>query len=283
MSSLIIGCGYLGERVAKRLLAAGETVTGTARSTMRLNHLKSLGIEPFAFDSTQEPGVLRLPVCERAVHCVGYDRRSGISRSDVVVDGLRRTLDRLETRSLHRFVLISTTSVYAQQDGSWVDENSPTEPRTEAGRLALAAEEIVQNWAQRHQVSAVILRLAGIYGPHRILGRDILRAGGSFGGDPDRWLNLIHVEDAASAAVRALDTTCEGIILIADGHPVSRRVFYAEVAQCLGLNQPVFDPNLPAEREANRRIGNRRMRGLLLPRLLYPDIQAGIPAALASE
>ena len=110
--------------------------------------------------------------------------------------------------------------------------------------------------------AAIMLRFAGIYGPDRLLRSQALLAGEPIAGDADKWLNLIHVEDGAAAAVAADERAAAGATYnISDGQPVRRRDFYAWVARQLGAPPPVFvAPAVEAEAErVNRRIGNRRM------------------------
>src|SRR5438552_2269194 len=111
----------------------------------------------------------------------------GRAMREVHVDGLRHVLDTLPVPG--RFVYVSSTGVYGQTDGSWVDESSPTEPAEEAGRVVLEAERLLRE----RLPAAVVLRFAGIYGPDRLLRGQAVRNGEPLVGDPEKWLNLIHV------------------------------------------------------------------------------------------
>jgi nucleoside-diphosphate-sugar epimerase len=204
----------------------------------------------------------------------------------VYVDGLRNVLDRMPA-SVGRIVYAGSTGVYGQSDGEWVDEGSPTCPRHESGRVCLEAEEVLRDWAGPRAGRAVVLRFAGLYGPGRIVRRAVLERGEPIPGDPDKFLNMVHVVDAARAAAAALDFDApEPIYAIADDRPVTRREYYAVAAKALGAPGPRFAPPQPGSPESvrdatNKRIANHRMkRGLgLEPR--YPDIATGLVAALA--
>jgi nucleoside-diphosphate-sugar epimerase len=224
MKALILGCGYLGRRGAARWLDAGYEVAALTRSAVKADELRAAGIRPVLGDVTDAASLAGLPAVDVVLYAVGYDRSSGRDRRQVVVEGPRNALAALAGKA-GRFVFVSTTSVYGQSSGEWVDEQSPTEPATEAGRLAVEAEEIVSGvlreglWPrERPSPSAplprergdgmerVILRLSGLYGPGRLLRRvEQLRAGEPIAGDGEAWLNLIHVEDAAEAVVRAAE------------------------------------------------------------------------------
>src|SRR6185312_15863734 len=134
--------------------------------------------------------------------------------------------------------------------------------------------------------SAVVLRFAGLYGPGRIVRRAILERGEPIPGDPEKFLNLVHIDDAAQAAALTLDADApESIYLVADDRPVTRREYYSVAARVIGAPEPRFEPPRPGSPESardatNKRVANRRMKGGLGVVLSYPDITTGLVAAL---
>ena len=290
MTTLIVGCGYLGRRVGRDLIARGERVLGTVRSESSASRLRAWGIEPVITDVTVPATLDALPKAERVFYCVGFDRSAGVPMRSVYVDGLKSVLDRLDGRP-GRFVFASSTGVYGQDDGSWVDEDSPTEPRSESGRICLEAEDLVRSYSEANDWSSVVLRFAGLYGPGRIVRRAAIERGEPIAGDPDRALNLIHIDDAASGAVAALSGRSEALrplYTLADDRPVSRLEYYGLVARELGVAGPRFvrppEGSPEARRdEADKKVANRRMKADLVRSLRYPDIRSGVPAALAQE
>lgn len=288
MSTLIVGCGYLGRRVGRLLHRSGRRVFGTTRSPGRAAELEGWGIEPILADVLDPASLAALPQVERAFYCVGFDRKSGIPMRTVYVDGLRHALGRLIDRA-GRLVYAGSSGAYGQDDGGWVDEDSPAEPRHESGMVCLEAEGVVREVAGERGLPAVVLRFSGLYGPGRIIRREALARGEPIVGDPSRYLNLIHVDDAAEAVVSALDRGQTGrTYLVSDDRPVERREYYTLVAEELGAPVPRFEhpaPGSPESRreEANKRCSNRRMKEELGVVLSYPDITTGVPAALAAE
>ena len=265
---LILGCGYLGRVVARRWLAAGHTVAALTRS--RADELRSLGVEPVVGDVT-DPG-LRLPAADTVLYAVGLDRSAGKSMREVYVDGLANALNALPP--VRRIVYVSSTSVYGQTDGGWVDEAAPTEPAEESGRIVLEAEQLLR----KRRPDAIVLRFAGIYGPGRKMRWAAIQKGEPIATDPDGWLNLIHVEDGATAVLAAAERGEPGSTYnVADDRPVTRREFYTEMAALLGAPAPQFTP--AAERN-NRRISNRRMRDGLGVAPRFPDFRAGLRDAI---
>jgi nucleoside-diphosphate-sugar epimerase len=137
-------------------------------------------------------------------------------------------------------------------------------------------------------MSLSVERYSGLYGPGRIIRRAALLQGEPIGGDPLKWLNLIHIEDAAGAAVAALERGTPGRVYLAtDDCPVARQEYYITAAACLGAPAPRFvaygQGGHPAASKANKRVSNRRIKEELGVELAYPEITVGLPAAVAAE
>jgi nucleoside-diphosphate-sugar epimerase len=284
VSTLIIGCGYLGRAVARELLAAGEAVFGTTRSAAKAAELAAAGITPIVADVLDESGP-PWPAVDRVFHAVGFDRSSGVPVRRIYLDGLNHALARLSIPP-RNLVYASTTGVYGQTDGSWVNEDSPTGPRGESGRACLEAEGIVRAFSASLGVRSTSIRFAGLYGPGRLIGRGAIERGEPIDGDADHILNLIHVEDAARFTAAALLREPPGDrYVLSDDRPVSRRAFYGLAAACLGRPAPGFrqpPPDAPkSSRDAtNKRVDSRRIKRDLGLSCRYPDITTGIPASI---
>lgn len=284
-SRLVIGCGYLGERVAQRWLAEGSVVHCVTRSLDRARRLESLGFEPFVGDVTQPDTLVALPAADTVLYAVGYQPGSGVSRRAVYVDGLQAVLDRLDVHP-SRIVLASSTGVYGESGGAWVDEETPCRPAREAGQVLLAAEKTLRG--HRLGSAAIVLRFAGLYGPGRIPKLADLKAGRPIAVSSYGMLNLIHIDDAAAAVVAAAQAPPPRTYVIADGHPVLRREFYRHVTKLLRAAEPQFVE--PSSDEAARqrgggdkRVSNRRMIEELGVILQYPTYRAGLEAILAAS
>lgn len=280
MDLLVIGCGYLGQRVAA---AWPGRVSALTRSPERAAGFAARGWRPLVGDVCDRASLSQLPDVDAVLYAVGYDRSAGRPQAEVAVDGVQHVLERLAGRC-RRFVYVSSTSVYGQSDGGWVDEDSPCEPVQPGGQSALAAEQRVRSACG--PATASILRLAGIYGPQRVLAKvETLRSGEPLAGIGDAWLNLIHVDDAATVATAAL-TRAEfaGTWLVCDGHPATRADYYARLAALLGAPPPRFDADAPAKRGSggwNKRCSNRRLMTVLGQPLQFPSYRDGLMAALA--
>jgi nucleoside-diphosphate-sugar epimerase len=280
---LVIGCGYLGERVAQCWLAEGVPVTVLTRSASRAEQLSAAGFLTVIGDVLQPESLEQLPAVQTVLYAVGFDRSAGASKREVYVTGLQNVLTVLQGRC-RKLLYVSSTSVYGQHDGELVDEMSPTEPTAEDGCICRDAEAVVQQFFPRdaHEIpGAVILRLAGLYGPGRLAARlDKLRRGERLEGSAAAWLNLIHVDDAVQAVLAAEKFGRPGeCYLICDDQPVRRGEYFAELTRQLGLPAPVFElpeTNTVPSPPLNKRCSNRRMHRELNVELRYPTFAEGL-------
>lgn len=277
---LIVGCGYLGERLASRWLAAGSRVWGLVRTPSRLARLSEAGVEPIVADVAAPLPLPALPEVDTVVWAVGFDRTAGRSYREVHVDGLRRLLDALAGNP--RLIFVSSTGVWGRVDGQRVDEATPPHPDREAGRVLLEAEALLGGHPKG---PGTVLRLAGIYGPGRLPRIDDLRAGRPLEADPDSWLNLVHVDDAAAVVMAVADHAGPGpLYVVSDGRPVRRRDFYARLADLVGSPPPNWIPPAADARGGDKRVDPRRLFAEIGPAFSHPDAiaaLAGIPGMLS--
>lgn len=282
MRKLIVGCGYLGLRVARRWHAAGHEVAVTTRRPERAAEFRAEGFQPVLADVTRPETLAAWPPAEHVLYAVGYDVAAGLSRWDVYVEGLANFLAAAPAR-IERLVYISSTGVYGQTDGRWIDESSPCRPTRDAGRAFLAAEQRLAAHALAGR--AVVLRMAGLYGPGRVPRRAELASGRALAVPTEGCLNLVHVDDMAEIVLAAERGPVPRLYLASDGHPVERAEYYACLAELLGLEPPRLvepEPDSPhaARARANKRISNRRLLAELGVRLQYPTYREGLRAAL---
>jgi nucleoside-diphosphate-sugar epimerase len=281
MGKLIVGCGYLGTRVAELWRDQGHEVFAVTRRPERAAELRALGLSPLRGDVLSPDSLQCLPRVDTVLYAVGLDRSAGVSMRRVYVGGLEHVLDHLPAPG--RIIYVSSTSVYGQTGGEEVDETAATEPLDEAGRVVLAAERLLR----ARSPGAIVLRFAGIYGPGRLLRLRDLEAGRPLGTDPAKWLNLIHVADGAAAVLAAEALGQPGMTCnVSDGHPVQRRDLYTHLAGLLHAPPPDFapPPDAPRARDlANRRITNRRLCGELRLELTYPSYRDGLEDLMRSS
>lgn len=278
---LVVGCGYLGERVARLWREGGARVCGVTRRPPRAAELAALGIEPIVADVTAVDAaawswVGSLPELTTVFWAVGFDRTSGQTHRDVHVEGFGRLLDSLPPGP--RVILSSSTGVWGDESGGVVNEATPTQPGREAGRVLLEAESLLRS---HRRGPGTALRFAGLYGPGRLPRIDDLRAGRPIAADPDTWLNLIHVDDAARivAAVAAAPAP-RPLYVVSDGMPVLRRDWYGRLAAITNSPPPTWDVAAPRTRGADKRVDPAILFRDLPIRLAHPDSRQALAALL---
>jgi nucleoside-diphosphate-sugar epimerase len=277
--TLIVGCGYIGSRVSQMLVSAGQggPVYAMTRNRAKADQLAVAGFEPIVADWTDRRTLAHLPACDRVLVAVSYDARSGIPRDAAQVGGLRNLLDFVNPDT--DICYLSTTGVFHQADGRWVDETSPARPIGEGGIAHLRAESLLH----RHRPGGrwTILRLAGIYGPGRIPRVNDVIQNRPIDGPYTGFLNLIHRDDAAEAILATWQLARpHRLYLVGDDAPVIRSTFYEKIATLTRSPAPIFrkteTPSLSARSGGNKRIWNRRMRRDLLPKMHFPTYAEGL-------
>jgi nucleoside-diphosphate-sugar epimerase len=273
-TKLVVGCGYLGLRVARLWRNAGARVCAVTRSADRARALAAEGLDPLVGDVTAPDGLPALPAVDTLFWAVGFDRASGASYRDVHVGGLGRVLDAIPDTA--RVVFASSTGVWGTDDGGIVDETTPAHPAREAGRVLLEAEDLLH---AKVGDRGTALRFAGLYGPGRLPRLDDLKAGRPIAADPDSWLNLVHVDDAARIVVAvAAAPHAQRLYVVSDGHPVRRRDWYAHLAARTGSPPPSFDTAAERTRGADKRVDPALLFRDIPLTLTYPDSFRGIDA-----
>ena len=285
---LICGCGYVGIALGRLLLAEGHTVFGLRRTAACLPGLAAEGISPLLGDISRPTDLEALPSPFDWVVHVASSTGGGVDEyRSVYLDGLQNLLAWLDRThdSPIRLVYTSSTSVYGQTDGAWVDETSPTTPTTETGAILVAAEQLLR--AASARVHSTILRVAGIYGPGRgHLFRQFVAGKISPPEAPARWLNMVHRDDVATAIRAALESgTAGGTYNVADDEPVLATNFLHWIAAQLGRDPTRFgngsSPTRPSKRaETHKQVRNRLIRDELRWTPTFPTFREGYAEAI---
>ena len=174
-----------------------------------------------------------------------------------------------------------------RSDGEWIDEESSCEPTTDGGRICLEAEQLIHDKFAGSPVRSTILRFAGIYGPDRVLRRvDSLKNNEPIAGNPDAYLNLIHVDDGVETILASeMAESTDSIYVVSDGQELTRRQYFTTLAELVDAPAPLFDANAPqgnrpAKSGLNKRCRNDRLIRELGVTLKYPAVGDGLRQAL---
>jgi len=287
-SALIIGCGYTGTRLATRLMDIGMKVAGTTRSGERAAELEASGVEPLV--GGLQGRELLLGIDKVCPDLIVYFVPPQVTDADP----LGPVLASLARSPLEAFVYVSSTAVYGNRDGEWVDESTTVRPGTPVARARCQAERIVIDAARTRGTPTRVCRVTGIYGPERTL-KKLLQSGNYvLIRDHDAWVNRIHVDDLASGLVAAWQAGgAAEVYNLTDDEPHRTSEFAFMAADLHGLPRPrIVDAKEAAEllgeerlrrKLDSKRVRNRRMREELGVQLEFPSYKIGLPSAVAEE
>jgi nucleoside-diphosphate-sugar epimerase len=283
---VIVGCGYVGRRLARCYLARAEPVLGVTRSAETAAELESEGLHAGALDLAADD-LASLPLeGSRLFHFAPPPAR-GVE--DLHTRRLVSAFDHIGHP--RRLVYISTTGVYGDCAGAWVDESWPPRPAADRARRRWDAEQTLRQWARTRGHELVILRVAGIYGPKR-LPLERLRQGLPMVREAEApYSNRIHAEDLVEVCIAAMERPeAHGIYNVCDGNPTTMTDYFLRVADAAGLPRPPLismqeadgqlSPGMLSYMQESRRLSNRRMVEQLNVALRYPTLDEGLKGSL---
>jgi len=257
---VILGCGFVGKRAARLFAGAGWDVTGVTRSTDSAERLTGEPFRAVACDISDAKALSaakELRGADVVISAVSSGRRGVEAYRAVYLQGLENAISHLQPGSV---VFVSSTSVYGQNDGSWVTEESPAEPISPTSLILREAEDI----ALAHAGS--VARLAGIYGPGRsVLLRKFLDGTAVIEGEGTRHINQIHADDAAAALFHIVEQVLPpGIYNIVDDSPVTQLECYTWLSAKLSQPLPPRGPVDTTRKRAltDKRVSNAKLRSL---------------------
>ncbi|WP_336134664.1 SDR family oxidoreductase [Natronomonas amylolytica] len=230
----ILGCGYVGLALARQL-ADDHEVIGVRRSEAGLSAVAETGVEAVQADVTDADALDAVPDVDALVFAASSGGRGAEAARRVYVDGLRTAIEAFGARddSPDRLVYTSSTGVYGDHDGDWVDEKTPLEPTTEKTTVLAEAERIAREVAPEHGIDGAVARFAGLYGPDRYRLERYLE-----GPVTEGYLNMVHRADAAGVVRFMLTETDADLLLAVDDEPVDKWEFADWLADECGVERP---------------------------------------------
>ena len=287
MRVLIVGCGYVGLPLGAELVKQGHEVFGLRRSRGSEVEMAAAGLKPLRADITRSEELAKLPgPFDWVVNTVSSSKGGEEEYRQVYLQGTRNLFEWLAPMPLRKFVYTSSTSVYGQTDGSVVKETSSTEPSSATSCLLVETEKLLLDAAVTKKFPAVILRVAGIYGPERgHLFQQYLRNEARIAGKGERIVNMIHRDDLANIIIAALKNGRAGEVYNAvDDEPVAQIHFFRWLSETLGKWMPPFaseEENAQRKRGlTNKKVSNRRLKMELGVALKYPTFRQGYTAEI---
>lgn len=287
---LSLGHGYTAQALARRLLAEGWTVIGTTRSPEKAARMRADGVEAVVWPGADAAAAGALAAAfARATHLLTSVAPDG-GQDPVLAAG--RDLVAEAAPHLVWAGYLSTTGVYGDHAGGWVDEGTPLAPATARGRARVTAEAEWRALAGETGLPLHIFRLAGIYGPGRGPFEKVRAGTARRIVKPGQVFSRIHVEDIATILAASIARPDPGAVYnVCDDDPAPPEEVIAHAAQLLGLPPPPEEPFDPATMTPmaasfyaeSKRVRNDRIRRDLGVRLAYPTYREGLAAVLAAE
>jgi nucleoside-diphosphate-sugar epimerase len=276
-SVLIVGCGFVGLPLARNFASSGWETHAITASEASAAKLAQEPFSAYALDIADKSGVGRLARrrFDVVIHCASSRRGGTSDYAAVFLTGTQNLMANLE---YERLIFTSSTSVYAQTDGSTVDEMSPADPVRETGQILRKTEDLVL------VSGGTVARLAGLYGPGRCAplqklldGRAMIEEDGS------RLMNSVHQADAAKALQFLAERELSGVFNVVDDHSVAEIEWYRYVCHLLSKPFPPVGPrDLNRKRGwTNKRVSNRKLRSLGWE-LVYPTFKEGLEGTVSA-
>ncbi|WP_276251476.1 SDR family oxidoreductase [Haloarcula rara] len=286
----ILGCGYVGVELGRQL-AGDHDVVGVRRSERGLEAIEDAGFEAVQADVTDDESLSAVPDADWVVFAASSGGRGADVAREVYVEGLGTAIDHFWTRAdaPERLVYTSSTGVYGDHDGAWVDEATPLDPQTEKTEVLAEAERVARERPVEYGGHGTVARYAGLYGPERYRLERYLEGPVTAG-----YLNMVHRDDAAGAVRFLLEEDHrDEAVLVVDDEPVEKWGFADWLAEACGVAFPpkqtteerLSDPDLSetAKRriQTSKRCSNDRLRNLGYD-FAYPTFREGYRAAVES-
>jgi nucleoside-diphosphate-sugar epimerase len=290
MRVAILGCGYVGLRLARQLTERDHDVVGVRRSAAGLSAITETGAQAIEADVTDADALADVPAADALVFAASSGGRGADAAREVYVDGLRTAIEQFGHREdpPDRLVYTSSTGVYGDHDGDWVDEATPIEPTTEKTSVLAEAERLALEETASFDIDGTVARFAGLYGPDRYRLERYLD-----GPVTEGYLNMVHGEDAAGAVryLLAEDLARGEAVNVADDEPAEKWAFADWLADECGVERPAKqtiqerlaagDLSAPARRrlQTSKRVANDRLRSYGYE-FAFPTFREGYRAAV---
>jgi nucleoside-diphosphate-sugar epimerase len=283
---LIIGCGDTGRRLAALYRQEGRQVSGVVRSEGSARALEAAGIRPIRTDL--DGGDLpSLP--SGGAKLFYFAPPVDVGTDDVRIE---RLLEHLELTGLpSRFLYMSTTGVYGDCEGRWIDESEPLKPSTYRAQRRIAAEQAVQRWCSDHGIEWLVLRVPAIYGPGRLLTERLKSGMPTVKPEECSFTNRIHIDDLVAICRQVMAHAPGGSVYnVSDGHPSTITDYLFLLAELTGMPKPplismqeaerMLSPSIMSFMKESKRIGNDKLLKEAGITLRYPDLRSGLKASL---
>lgn len=286
MTVRIIGCGYIGKKIAQQLGLKGKASYACVNSEKSLHECNRLGFEAERVNLDEagfSPGTAEAMHAASVIYLVPPPP-AGLtdSRMTRFIDSLKQSGSRPR-----RLILVSTTGVYGDCQGRWIDEMEPLNPQADRAVRRVDAEQQLSEYCQQNNIDNIIFRVPGIYAADKLPLKRIGSGEPIVCAEDSGFTNRIHADDLASFCTEALLAEPEpGIYNCCDGSPSTMNDYFMKVAKATGMEPPQeitleqaqlqLSPGMLSYLAESKRISNQKLLASFQTTLRYPDLEAGL-------
>lgn len=275
----IIGCGDIGRRVSA--LYNNQIIQGLVQSDASRSACEQINIKAISINLDESYHFANNQFKDANIYYFAPPASTG------------KTDPRLETFLKNisdqpkRIVLISTTGVYGDSNGEWIDESTPVNPKADRAQRRLSAEQSLFDWANEYNKEFMVLRVPGIYAKNRLPLARLKKGLAVVNENEAGWTNRIHADDLAQACKAAMQCDqANQIINVTDGNPSSMTDYFNQVADYAKLPRPpqismkkaeaTLSEGMVSYLKESRRIKNNKMLDILMLKLKYPTLASAL-------
>ena len=291
MRVAILGCGYIGLELGRQL-SPDHDVVGVRRSEDGVATIEAAGFDAIRADITDSDALGAVPDADWVVFAASSGGRGADAAREIYIDGQRTAIDHFGGRddAPDRYVYTSSTGVYGDHGGDWVDEQTPLDPETEKTEMLAEAERVALERPATFGIGGTVTRYGGLYGPDRYRLSRYLEGPVTAG-----YLNMVHRDDAAGSVAHLLadNHARDEVVVVVDDEPIEKWAFADWLAERCGVPSPPkqtveerlekSDLSETARRRirTNKRCSNEKLRELDYE-FSYPTFRDGYAAAIES-
>lgn len=284
----IIGCGYIGKKVVRSLVELKQDTCCFVKTENSKEECEASGHKVFQFDLDKEdlniPDDIKQKFNKSSIAYFSPPPPKG--EIDTRINFFISSLKKLDTTP-EKIILISTTGVYGDCSGDWIDESRALNPQADRARRRVSAEKQLQEYCENKKIPYVIFRVPGIYAADKLPVKRISSGDPIVCAEDSGYTNRIHADDLAAFCVEALNSeVTTGIYNCCDGHPSTMNDYFMKVADALGLDRPREISLQQAQGELSagmlsylaesKRISNKKLLDNFNTEFMFADLEAGL-------
>ncbi len=292
-NTVIMGCGFIGKKLIKELLKyhhdiqhAANHIKVLVKTAQSQQQCEALGVASYQLDMDDKGASLAVDLFHKPTILYYFTPPPAQGREDTRIRAFIQLLQQQTSQTISKIILISTTGVYGNCHGQWVDENTPVNPSADRAYRRLDAEQQMQAYCEKMDIALVILRVSGIYSADKLPLKRIKAQTPIVCQQDSPYSNRIHSDDLVTICLKAGLMDVKGIFNCADGHPSTMYDYFIAVARTNNLPEPLsisleqaktqLSAGMLSYMAESRRINNQKLLSEFKISLQYPSLEQGL-------